>query len=105
VAVVDTVTGMTHSYAKLYTDVCAYATELEELAGGSELGEARVGLLAEKGYPVVMGLLAVWVRDLRSSFHRVREPTRLLDLYLGCRRTRCAFALISSASRATVHVE
>ncbi len=65
IAIIDTSTGIEHSYSKLFADVCAYAIELENLNGAEELKEARVGVVAEKGYGVVVALLAVWV----SIFH------------------------------------
>jgi acyl-CoA synthetase (AMP-forming)/AMP-acid ligase II len=61
IAIIDTSTGIEHSYAKLFVDVCAYAVKLEKLNDGEELKERRVGVVAEKGYSVVVALLAVWV--------------------------------------------
>jgi acyl-CoA synthetase (AMP-forming)/AMP-acid ligase II len=60
-AIIDTTSNRTISYSTLYADICAYARELEALAGPSQdLKDARVGILAEKGYPIVVALLATF---------------------------------------------
>lgn len=60
-AIIDTITDRTIDSATLYADVCGYAKELEDLAGESQdLKDARVGILAEKGYPIVVALLATF---------------------------------------------
>lgn len=60
-AIIDTVTNRTIDYATLYADTCAYARELESRNGTQQdLRDARVGILAEKGYPLIVALLATF---------------------------------------------
>lgn len=60
-AIIDTIADRTIDYATLYADVCFYARELEGFAADTQdLKDARVGILAEKGYPVVVALLATF---------------------------------------------
>jgi malonyl-CoA/methylmalonyl-CoA synthetase len=60
-AIVDTISNRTVDYATLYADICNYAKELEATVGEQkDLRDARVGILAEKGYPIVVALLATF---------------------------------------------
>ncbi|KAI5450739.1 hypothetical protein NCC49_002747 [Naganishia albida] len=60
-AIIDTVTNRTIDYATLYADTCVYARELESRNGTQQdLRDARVGILAEKGYPLIVALLATF---------------------------------------------
>lgn len=65
-AIIDAQTGTAYSYAQLRGDVVALAGRLGRMAaaggeGEGDLKEMRVGVLANKGYGVVVALLAVWV--------------------------------------------
>lgn len=60
-AIVDTISNRTIDYATLYADICDYAKGLETTVGDKQdLQDARVGILAEKGYPIVVALLATF---------------------------------------------
>ncbi|GHJ85514.1 hypothetical protein NliqN6_1916 [Naganishia liquefaciens] len=59
-AIVDTISNRTIDYATLYADICNYSLELEAAFGQTDLQDARVGILAEKGYPIVVALLATF---------------------------------------------
>jgi malonyl-CoA/methylmalonyl-CoA synthetase len=60
-AIVDAISNRTIDYATLYADICNYAKELEATVGEQkDLRDARVGILAEKGYPIVVALLATF---------------------------------------------
>lgn len=59
-AIIDTISNRTIDYATLYADICNYSLELEAAFGKNDLQDARVGILAEKGYPIVVALLATY---------------------------------------------
>lgn len=59
-AIIDTISNRTIDYATLYADICNYSLELEAELGKNDLQNARVGILAEKGYPIVVALLATY---------------------------------------------
>jgi malonyl-CoA/methylmalonyl-CoA synthetase len=60
-AIIDAMSNRTIDYATLYADICNYAKELEATVGQQkDLQDARVGILAEKGYPIVVALLATF---------------------------------------------
>lgn len=59
-AIVDVPHGLDVSYGRLASDVLRLASRLALSKGGSDLGEARVALLVDKGYLAALGLLAIW---------------------------------------------
>lgn len=59
-AIVDGPHSLDVSYGRLASDIIRLASRLALSQGGSDLGEARVALLVDKGYLAALGLLAIW---------------------------------------------
>lgn len=62
VAIIDTTSSpsTSYTYAQLLSDVLAYSAQIEKAHGSNDLQDARVAILADKGYPIVVALLATF---------------------------------------------
>lgn len=59
-AIFDTINNQSYSYSQLFSDIISYSNTIEAAYGASDLQDARVGILAQKGYPIVVALLATF---------------------------------------------